>query len=1301
MRTKLFKTCLWLVMIVCSMSMSAQADPTFTEVNTTTDALTVVNLGDADVDLSTYWVCLGPGTYRQIGSLPITLGDLDLSPNEAVTFTYDLINESTGGLGLFSTNTFGSSDPAILVDYLQWGAANQARVGQAVTAGRWDNAANFVDGPSPYTTDVGGSAAAWNIAMADPTFTVVNTTTDALTIANLGDTDVDLSTYWVCLGPGTYRQIGTLPITSGDLDLSPNEAVTFTYDLINESTGGLGLFSTNTFGSSDPTILVDYVQWGAANQARVGQAVTAGRWDNAANFVDGPSPYTTDVGGSAAAWNVAMTDPTFTLLDTTSDALTITNLGDLDVDLSTYWVCLGPGTYRQIGSLPIIDGDFDLSPNEAVTFTYDLINESTGGLGLFSTNTFGSSDPTILVDYVQWGVANQARVGQAVTAGRWDSAANFVDGDSPYTTDIGGSAAAWNSCEAFAGEITFDPVGINNTTSINEDGTSAVICLDGNADPLNVTVEPGGVGTNSGFIITDQATGEILGLPMAPPFNLDGAGVGVCDIWYIRYEDGLLGKEVGSNIDDLLGCFDLSDPIEVIREEADGGTVAIDIEATGNPNNTTSVSADGLSAVICVDGNADPLIVIHENDSPNLSYRYVITDNSPESIILAISGSNAIDLDGAGIGTCQIWGWSYRGTPDNGAGFIGGPLADLDAEDCSDISDNSIEVIREEADGGTVAIDIEATGNPNNTTSVSADGLSAVICVDGNADPLIVIHENDSPNLSYRYVITDNSPESIILAISGSNAIDLDGAGIGTCQIWGWSYRGTPDNGAGFIGGPLADLDAEDCSDISDNSIEVIREEADGGTVAIDIEATGNPNNTTSVSADGLSAVICVDGNADPLIVIHENDSPNLSYRYVITDNSPESIILAISGSNAIDLDGAGIGTCQIWGWSYRGTPDNGAGFIGGPLADLDAEDCSDISENSIEVIREEADGGTVAIDIEATGNPNNTTSVSADGLSAVICVDGNADPLIVIHENDSPNLSYRYVITDNSPESIILAISGSNAIDLDGAGIGTCQIWGWSYRGTPDNGAGFIGGPLADLDAEDCSDISDNSIEVIREEADGGTVAIDIEATEAIGEETTLISNETSATIIAGDDIANPIIVVHENDSPNLSYRYVITDNSPESIILAISGTNEIDLDGAGIGTCQIWGWSYRGTPDNGAGFIGGPLADLDAEDCSDISENSIEVVRTTTLAVEDNQIDISLRLFPNPTTDFINITTQSRNGYQATIYSITGQQIMSRTFTTSENRLDVSRFSNGMYLLEIVDQDTNTRSIQRFIKN
>lgn len=124
-------------------------------------------------------------------------------------------------------------------------------------------------------------------------------------------------------------------------------------------------------------------------------------------------------------------------LDPGGDAIILENLGDSTLDISGYWLCLGPGQYNALNDYTEIVGDLILDPTpEAVIIDLTsgsggvtALPDSMGGLGLFSTNSFSSSNPDTLIDYVQWGAADQARVGQAVTAGRWDDPSSFLSGD--------------------------------------------------------------------------------------------------------------------------------------------------------------------------------------------------------------------------------------------------------------------------------------------------------------------------------------------------------------------------------------------------------------------------------------------------------------------------------------------------------------------------------------------------------------------------------------------------------------------------------------------------------------------------------------------------------------------------------------------------------------------------------------------------------------------------------------------------------------------------------------------------------
>ena len=562
------------------------------------------------------------------------------------------------------------------------------------------------------------------------------------------------------------------------------------------------------------------------------------------------------------------------------------------------------------------------------------------------------------------------------------------------------------------------------------------------------------------------------------------------------------------------GCSDISDnSVRVIREAADGGTVETD-------SNETEVT-------ICIDGVPDPLTMLHNNVSSNLNYAYIITDDA--GMVLAFPPSNVIDLNGAGVGICRIYGVSFSGTLNSTTGI---DISAVTATGCSDISDNSVRVIREGLDGGTVETDTHET--------------EVTICVDSVPDPLTILHDNVSSNLNYAYIVTDDT--GMVLAFPPSNVIDLNSAGVGICRIYGVAFAGTLDTTTGV---DISAVTATGCSDISDNSVRVIREAAHGGTVETDSSET--------------EVAICIDGVPDPLTILHNNVSSNLNYAYVITDDA--GMVLAFPPGNVIDLDGAGPGICRIYGVSFSGTLNSTTGI---DISAVTATGCSDISDNSVRVIRETVDGGTVETD-------SNETEVT-------ICIDGVPDPLTILHNNTSSNLNYAYVITDDA--GMVLAFPPNNIIDLDGAGPGVCRIYGVSFSGTLNSTTGI---DICAVTATGCSDISDNSVRIIREAVHGGTVS----------------SVDGFSTIsICVDGAADPIELQHTSTVG--SFSYVITDSS--DVILMITTSTVVNLDGAGVGVCHIWGVSYTGTLNPTSGV---PVDILTSSGCVDLSDNFIEVTR------------------------------------------------------------------------------------------
>ncbi|MGC6431723.1 MAG: T9SS type A sorting domain-containing protein [Jejuia sp.] len=455
-------------------------------------------------------------------------------------------------------------------------------------------------------------------------------------------------------------------------------------------------------------------------------------------------------------------DVKFVSVDPVSNVLTINNPGSSMVNLTNYQLCLGPGTYVGIGTLTPISGNIMLAAGENVTLSYTM-DAMADGLSLFSNSNFSSTSSTDLIDYVQWGAANQPRVGQAVTAGRWDNANNFVSGAAPYTTTTGGSAASWSACDAEGGAIQ-----ITGTTD-----TTATICVGEGTDDL-IPVEFVDMrvlsGDSSTWVITDQATGDILGAPATQPaggFNLEGAPTGICDIWYLRYT-GDIGLATATNVSDLSGCFDLSNPISVSRNAVNGGAIQI----AGTTDTT---------ATICVGEGTDDLIPVEFADMSVLSGEsstWVITDQATGDILgaPATQPAGGFNLEGAPTGICDIWYLRYTGD-------IGLAMATnvSDLSGCFDLS-NPISVSRNAVNGG----EIQIAGTTDSAIS---------ICVGEGTDDLIDLEFTASSVTSgdnATWVITDQATGNILgtPASVPAGGFNLEGAPAGICDIWYLRYTG-------------------------------------------------------------------------------------------------------------------------------------------------------------------------------------------------------------------------------------------------------------------------------------------------------------------------------------------------------------------------------------------------------------------------------------------------------------------------------------------------------------------------------
>ena len=161
------------------------------------------------------------------------------------------------------------------------------------TSGTW-NRELIVTGTGAYSLVCWNSCAACVPIAPEVRISEVNTDDNLVTLTNFGNATQDVSSFYFCNFP-EYAQISALVLQSGSPFLAPGASVQYAWLGASGSSGECALYTTNTF--EDSNAILDYMQWVSGPQQRSGVAVTAGVWDDSANYVLDNSPYTFN-GGS-------------------------------------------------------------------------------------------------------------------------------------------------------------------------------------------------------------------------------------------------------------------------------------------------------------------------------------------------------------------------------------------------------------------------------------------------------------------------------------------------------------------------------------------------------------------------------------------------------------------------------------------------------------------------------------------------------------------------------------------------------------------------------------------------------------------------------------------------------------------------------------------------------------------------------------------------------------------------------------------------------------------------------------------
>lgn len=658
------------------------------------------------------------------------------------------------------------------------------------------------------------------------------------------------------------------------------------------------------------------------------------------------------------------------------------------------------------------------------------------------------------------------------------------------------------------------------------DGSDTVYTCPGDGQPDVLSFDSTGAsGANYAYVITDDSN-NILALPEGDSFDFDGAAEGVCRVWGLSYS-GTLIAEIGDNAAEVAltdECSELSSNfITVIREVPVGGTVA--------------TLAGETVVYTCPGDGVDDIVEFASEATAGEFYTYVITDAN--NIILALTDDPSFNFDGAPEGDCRIWGLAYTGTLT--AAVNDDAAATALSDDCYALSGNFIEVHRAIPDGGTVSFE---------------DGSDFVNICPGDGNPDIVSFDSTgTSNSLYAYIVTDENNEVISTVVG--DALNFDVAPVGTCRVWGVAYTGNlivglGDNAAAM---PLSD----DCYDLSDNFITVLREEPEGGTIT---------------SQNGNDLLLCVGDGREDLVEFIVEGANQAKYSYLITNE--DGFLISAVEESSFNFDNAIAGNCRIYGVAYTGllAVAPGDNILEVPVSN----DCYDLTDNFIQLTRTKVDGGTIR------------TGDGSDEVAYVCADDGNPDLVSFTTNTASPEANYQFIITNTT--NTILAFVAGDTQDFETTGFEELRVWGISYTGslTASIGANAATSALSD----DCYTLSENYITIIRDQPDGGEVDVD---------------GETEVVVCVG--ATDGIIGMDNTSSTRAGYAYLVTDEN--NMVQEVFTTDAVDFNGLAPGFYRIWGLSYTGGILAEAG-MDAATAQL-ASNCFELSSNFVLAERSETL--------------------------------------------------------------------------------------
>jgi hypothetical protein len=113
----------------------------------------------------------------------------------------------------------------------------------------------------------------------------------------------------------------------------------------------------------------------------------------------------------------------------------------------------------------------------------------------------------------------------------------------------------------------------------------------------------------------------------------------------------------------------------------------------------------------------------------------------------------------------------------------------------------------------------------------------------------------------------------------------------------------------------------------------------------------------------------------------------------------------------------------------------------------------------------------------------------------------------------------------------------------------------------------------------------------------------------------------------------------------------------------------------------------------------IGEPVVGLMTSGGNQLSNGYYPALNLQALSVEDIEMNVQIKLYPNPTSQALYVSHSELNSFMITVVDLNGKQVYAGTINKDEP-LDVSNYTQGMYLVTIENKAANKKNTYKIIK-